>query len=170
MASLCTQSSIEQRGCETSRVEEVEQVRRPALSCAQEFIVAVGRLNAMAQIAMATMMTSQTTNRNSRSLKYRPTSLSRCRNWMMTILSCGQNCGDATCRNCPRCGCRRHRNRHGDRRFLRHHASADYVRPVVAEFLAALCTAADLDISRRDSNRCGGNSGCRMSCFAAVQP
>jgi hypothetical protein len=51
---------------------------------------------------------------------------------------------------------------------------ADYVRPaaafVVAEFLAALCRAAYLDIFRRDSNHCGGNSGCRMSCFAAVQP
>jgi hypothetical protein len=55
---------------------------------------------------------------------------------------------------------------------------ADYVRPVaafgVAEFLAApcmaaLCTAVYLDIFRLDSNHCGGNSGCRMSWFAAVQ-
>jgi hypothetical protein len=104
-------------------------------------------------------------------LKYRPTSLSRRRSWM-TIRNYGQSCGEVTCRNCPRCGCRRHRNLHGARRFRRHHASADYVRQVVfvVEFLAALCTAAGLDFFRRDSNLCGGNSGCRMSWFAAVQP
>jgi len=119
-------------------------------------------------------MTTNQTNRNSRSLKYRPTSLSRCRSWRTTIRSYGQSCGDAKSRNCPRCGYRRHRNLHGARRFRRHHAWADYVRPVaafvVAEFLAALCTAAYLDIFRPDSNHRGGNSGCRMSCFAAVQP
>jgi hypothetical protein len=94
---------------------------------------------------------------------------------MKTIRNYGQSCGDVTCPNCPRCGYRRHLNLHGARRFLRHHAAADYVRPVAAEFLAApcmvaLCTAAYLDIFRPDSNHCGGNSGCRMSWFAAVQP
>lgn len=118
-------------------------------------------------------MTNQT-SRNSRSLKYRPTSLIRCRNWRTTIRSYGQSCGDAKSRNCPRCGYRRHRNRHGVRRFRRHHALAEYVQWVAAfvveEFLAALCTAACLGIFRPDSNHCGGNSGCRMSCLAAVQP
>jgi hypothetical protein len=35
--------------------------------------------------------------------------------------------------------------------------------------MAALCTAVYLDIFRLDSNHCGGNSGCRMSWFAAVR-
>jgi hypothetical protein len=117
------------------------------------------------------------TNQNSKTLA--STSLTRCRSRMKTIRSYGQSCGDVTSRSCPRCGYRRHRNLHGVRRFLRHHASADYVPPVaafgVAEFLAApcmaaLCTAVYLDIFRLDSNHCGGNSGCRMNWFAAVQP
>jgi hypothetical protein len=102
------------------------------------------------------------------------TSPTRCRNRMKTIRNYGQSCGDASCRNCPHCGYRRHRNLHGVRRFRRHHALADYVPPV-AESLAAPCTAvfcmaAYLDTFRLDSNHCGGNSGCRMSWFGAVQP
>ena len=118
------------------------------------------------------MTTNQTTNRNSRRLKCRPTSLSRRRSWMTTIRSYCQNRGDAKSRNCLRCVCHRHRYRPGARRFLRHHAWADYVRPAVeaAQLLAVLCTAVSPDICRRDSNRCGGNSGRRMSCFGAVQP
>jgi len=211
MASLCTQSSIEQRGRMTSRVEDSSRPEDLLESCAQEFIGVAGRLNATAQKTapadcnlIRTMswrrdysrsqktktpktksstswsrtttnrMTTNQTNRNSRRLKYRPKSLSRRRSWMTTIRSYCQNRGDAKCRNCLRCACRRRRNRHGARRFLRHHASADYVRLVAAfvvvAFLAALCTAVGLDIFRRDSNHCGGNSGCRMSCFGAVQP
>jgi hypothetical protein len=121
-------------------------------------------------------MTTNQTNQNSKTLA--STSLSRCRNWMQTSRNYAQSCGDVTSRSCPRCGYRRHRNLHGVRRFLRHHASVDYVRPVaafgVAEFLAApcmvaLCTAVYLDICRLDSNHCDGNSGCRMNWFAAVQ-
>ena len=115
-------------------------------------------------------MTTNQTNQNSKTSM----SLIRCRSWMKTIRNYGQSCGDVTSRNCPRCGYRRHRNLPGARRFRRHHALAEYVRPVAAfvveEFLAALCTAAYLDIFRPDSNRCGDNSGCRMSCFDAVQP
>jgi hypothetical protein len=120
--------------------------------------------------------TTNQTNQNSKTLA--STSLTRCRSRMKTIRSYGQSCGDVTSRSCPRCGYRRHRNLHGVPRFLRHHASADYVPPVaafgVAEFLAApcmaaLCTAVYLDIFRLDSNHCGGNSGCRMNWFAAVQ-
>jgi hypothetical protein len=93
---------------------------------------------------------------------------------MKTIRNYGQSCGDVTSRNCPRCEYRQHRNLRDVRRFRHHHALADYVPPVaafgVAESLAALCMAAYLDIFRLDSNHCGGNSGCRMSWFAAVQP
>jgi hypothetical protein len=130
---------------------------------------------------MNRMTTNQTTNRNSRSLKCRPRIPSRLRSWMTTIRSCCQSRGDATSQNCPRSACRRHRYRPGVRRFLRHHAWADYVRPVVkaAELSAAPCTVApctvalckaSLDICRLDSNHCGGNSRCRMSWFGAVQP
>jgi hypothetical protein len=117
-------------------------------------------------------MTTNQRNQNSKT----PMSLTRCRSWTKTIRNYGQSCGDVTSRNCPRCcGYRRHRNLHGVRRFLRPHASADYVPPVaafeVAEFLAALCTAAHLDIyldiSCLDSTYCGRNSRCCMGWFAA---